>query len=89
MLQPGEIVDRYGGTRDGSQFVSPEGISIEQRSLSPKTNLDLYDKYQVVKPFPVQSGIVAPWFGQPGGGIQYVIKPSINTLINQGYLIKY
>jgi hypothetical protein len=60
MLQQGEIVDRYGGTRDGSRFISPEGIPVGQRSLSPNTDLNLYDKYQVVKPFSVQSGVAAP-----------------------------
>jgi hypothetical protein len=86
-LQPGDVVDRYGGTSDYSRFLAPENTPIGQRSLPPKTNLDLYDRYQVVKPFPVQSGTVAPWFGQPGGGIQYNTQIPINTLIDRGYLM--
>jgi RHS repeat-associated protein len=85
-LKEGDVIDRYGETYEGSRFASPEGVSIEQRSLSPKTNLDLYEKYEVVKPFSVQSGTVAPYFGQPGGGIQYNTVTPIRTLINNGFL---
>jgi RHS repeat-associated protein len=89
MLQPGEVVDRYGGTGNNSRFVSPEGTPIDTRSLPNNTNLNLYERYQVVKPFSVQSGVAAPWFGQPGGGIQYNTVIPIQTLIKQGYLIPY
>jgi hypothetical protein len=89
MLQSGDVVDRYGGTYEGSKYLSPEGTPIDARSLPPNSNLNLYDKYQVVKPFSVQSGAIAPWFGQPGGGIQYYTNTPILQLMNQGYLIKY
>jgi hypothetical protein len=44
----------------------------------PPTNLDTYSasapfnyyRYQVQKAFSVMAGRIAPWFGQPGGGIQ-------------------
>jgi hypothetical protein len=88
MLQPGDVVDRYGGTYEKSQFLSPEGTPIDARSLPPNTNLNLYDKYQVLKPFSVQSGTVAPWFGQSGGGIQYQTSNPILQLKNEGYLIR-
>jgi hypothetical protein len=88
-LKSGDVVDRYGGTTDRSRFLSPQGTPIEARSLPSDTNLNLYDKFQVVRSFPVQSGTVAPWFGQPGGGIQYNTQIPINVLVNRGYLIKY
>jgi hypothetical protein len=86
-LKPGDVIDRYGGTNKTSRFTSPQGTSIEARSLPPDANLSIYEKFQVAKPFQVQSGTVAPWFGQSGGGIQYVTSP-IDLLINQGYITR-
>jgi hypothetical protein len=88
-LKPGDVVDRYGGISPKSEFVSPEGVPIEQRSLPATTDLKLYNKFKVIKPFTVQPGIAAAWFGQPGGGIQYVTPHPINTLISKGYLIPF
>jgi hypothetical protein len=41
---------------------------------------------QVQQPIPVLSGTVAPWFGQMGGGMQYVLNSSVQELINAGAL---
>ena len=85
-LQVGDVIDRYGGTSDMSRFVSPEGTPISARSLPQNTNLNAYDKFQVAKPFPVQSGTASPWFGQPGGGVQYKTLIPIKELVRTGYL---
>ena len=83
-LMPGEIIDRYGF--GGGRFVSPAGTSFESRALRPGTeNLPL-NSYQVMKPFEVNSGGVAPWFGQPGLGTQYELPVSVNTLLKRGIL---
>ena len=37
-----------------------------------------------MEPFDVQSGYIAPWFGQPGGGIQYKMNMSIEELLKAG-----
>jgi hypothetical protein len=39
-----------------------------------------YHRYKVVKKFEVEAGEIAPAFEQPGGGIQYVTKVSIEEL---------
>jgi hypothetical protein len=85
-LQPGDVVDRYGGIKPTSRFLSPEGVSIEQRSLPTNTNLNLYDKYKVMMPFSVKSGQALPWYGQPGLGIQYKTELPISQLVSGGYL---
>ena len=87
-LNIGTIVDRFGGTSDNSRFLAPYGTPIEMRSLPPNINMNLYDRYQVIKPFKVQSGIIAPYFGQVGMGTQYVTSETIKTLLKKGYLIK-
>ena len=44
--------------------------------MSPNSNFDKYNKYEVIKMFPVREGEIAPWFGKPGGGTQFKIDPS-------------
>jgi len=85
-LQPGQIIDRYGNNETGRYF-APEGTPIGNRSLPPGANTNTYNAYEILKPFPVQSGITAPFYGQPGGGVQYY-SPNMNVLqlTNQGYI---
>lgn len=43
--------------------------------------------YEVIKPIAgVESGKSAPWFGEPGGGLQHELPKSIDELIEEGYL---
>ena len=70
ILQPGTRIDRYGS--DFGTFTSPEGIPYEQRAVAPGTDLKPYSVFEVIEPIKVKSGIIAPWFDEPGGGIQYL-----------------
>ena len=45
-----------------------------------------YNVYEVTKPFDVQSSTVAPFYGQPGGGIQYRSNLNILDLLKGGYI---
>lgn len=47
-----------------------------------------YHVYRVVKPLLVLAGPIAPWFGQPGFGVQYVLYENVSTLIGTGYLAR-
>jgi hypothetical protein len=45
----------------------------------------------VVKPFVATESVVAPWYGQPGGGLQIDLKGSsagdtIRLLVRDGFL---
>ncbi|MGG1312690.1 TNT domain-containing protein [Cohnella laeviribosi] len=83
-LQPGTRIDRYG--LETGKFVSPEGTPYEMRSLAPGTETKPYTVYEVVKSLDALGGKIAPWFDQPGGGIQYKFDQSIKELIEGGYL---
>ena len=76
-------LDRYGP--DSGNFLSPAGTPYWQRSLPPDTNPNDYHVYEVIKPLPVQSGQIAAWFGQPGGGVQHYTAGvgSISSLLGQ------
>lgn len=85
ILKPGTLVDRYG--RSGGSFLSPAGTPFEARALPPHyLNTHPYHVYEVVKPFEVQAGRIAPWFGQPGMGTQYLTSVSIQDLLDAGIL---
>jgi RHS repeat-associated protein len=84
-LMPGQTIDRYGGT-DFSRFFSPSGTAEAARALPPGIGDLPLRTFEVVKPFEVQSGIVAPWFNQVGGGIQYMTPVNLDILLNRGIL---
>ncbi|KAF9282911.1 hypothetical protein BGZ88_010788 [Linnemannia elongata] len=92
-LQAGTFVDRFGS--EYGSFISPAEAPYPQRAIPP-SNLNTskdqplypfnYHVYKVVKPFVVEAGPIAPYFGQPGAGTQYHTFSNIMTLIKDGYL---
>ncbi len=94
-------VDRFGSER--GTFLAPDATPYPQRSLPPQ-NLDVFDpahacnyyRYQVIKPFNVEAGPIAPAFGQPGSGLQFQLVGSlfpeapatvdVKWLLDNGYL---
>ena len=84
-LYKGQRIDRYGGG-DWSRFFSPQGTPDFARALPPGTAGQPLRTFEVVKPFPVQSGQVAPAFGQMGGGTQMVSPVNLKTLLDKGIL---
>ncbi|GAB1318723.1 hypothetical protein MFIFM68171_08933 [Madurella fahalii] len=87
------LLDRFGS--EFGTFVSPAGAPYAQRALPP-SNLVAgqgedastynYKVYSVVQELVVLAGPIAPWFGQPGAGVQYMLYDSVANLIEQGYL---
>lgn len=84
VLKPGTQIDRFGW--DGGRFVAPNGSSIAGRSLAPGTTEKPYKVFEVTNRLVVQEGSAAPWFGQPGGGVQYYLPASVEDLLNTGYI---
>jgi hypothetical protein len=82
-LYKGQDIDRYGSVY--GSFLAPAGLPYSARSIPP-SNLDgtppalcNYTDYQVAKSFRVDAGPIAPWFGQPGGGIQFQLDGALVT----------
>jgi hypothetical protein len=71
------FVDRFGA--ETGSYLAPAGTSYAKRALPPQS-LDTfpdgppynYHVYVVIRPFRVDAGPIAPWFGQKGGGVQFV-----------------
>lgn len=79
------LIDRVGGR--GGTFVSPAGTPLELRALPPGAAGKPLETYEIIRPIPeALSGPVAPWFGQPGRGIQFQLPASVGWLIENGYL---
>ena len=78
-LRPGEQIDRYGG--NNGTFFGDEGTTIPERAMAPNSDFSKYNKYVVAREMPVRKGKIAPWFDQPGGGIQYQIDPGFVSSI--------
>ncbi|MBY6019644.1 glycohydrolase toxin TNT-related protein [Halomonas denitrificans] len=83
-LRPGSVVDRYGSP--GGYFVAPIGTPFGQRSLPEHVRGLRYTRFEVLKPINVRSGPAAPWFGQSGGGTQFLLPQRASTLIRSGHL---
>src|SRR5262249_31936760 len=84
-LNEGQVIDRFGGS-DYSRFFSPPGTPAAARALPPGVADQQLRTFQVLKPFEVQSGTVAPAFGQLGLGSQYRSSMQLGDLLNGGFL---
>jgi hypothetical protein len=80
-----ERIDRYGGS-DFSRFFSPAGTPRAARALPPGTADQPLRTFEVVKPFEVQAGTVAPAFGEIGLGTQYKTPVRLEVLLKRGII---
>lgn len=86
-------LDRIGGP-NGTYF-SPDGTPFGQRALPPdrlnfqRTTYEINDANPLVQSgrFTVERSDIAPWFGQPGGGVQYRFFSPTGKELTQGDLL--
>ena len=79
-LRPGDLMDRYGA--EGSQFVAPLNTPFEARGIDPRKKGDGPHVYEVLEPMDVPGGPAMPWYGHPGGGVQYKLPATVQDLIS-------
>jgi hypothetical protein len=101
-LGSGRRIDRYGS--EYGSYLAPEGLPYATRAIPPQS-LDSepaapcnYHVYKVIRPFTVDAGPIAPWFGQPGYGWQFQLdarhvpgapaRLNVLWLIDNGYLAR-
>ncbi|KAF7362734.1 Hemagluttinin repeat family protein [Mycena venus] len=83
VLPAGTLLDRFG--RETGSYLSPLHTPANQRSLAP-SSFDPpaeYHVYKVLTELAVEEGKTAPWFGQPGLGIQYHLSVGVSTLLGK------
>ena len=79
-LPSGDVLTRYG--KPTGRYVSPDGMTFEQRALPSSTSEGDFHIYIVERSIDgVEKGKIAPWFGRAGGGIQYKLPDRIVTLM--------
>lgn len=94
-LPPGTVLDRFGNP--GGSYLSPAGTLFGDRALPPTSAGADYRQYEVTaEPLPpgwrIEAAQIAPWFGQPGGGVQYRIVDQdgndgpVQELLDRRYL---
>ena len=84
-LPAGDLLTRYG--KPTGRYVSPDGMTFEQRALPSTTSEGDFHVYRVERPIDgVQKGKIAPWFGRTGGGIQYKLPDRIVNLMEASML---
>jgi hypothetical protein len=97
-IPQGTVIDRFG--HPGGAWLSPDGTPFAERALPPDSATKPYHQYVVNDPSKLPAGYhieeskVAPWFHQPGGGVQFrIIGPDGNDapvqhLLDSQYLKK-
>lgn len=102
-LAAGTRIDRFGYA--GGSYLAPARTQFLQRALPPQnlttpvgTPQSNYHLYCVLAAFDVDAGLIAPWFEQPGLGLQYKLDPSyvpgagaaisVAWLLQNGYLVE-
>lgn len=83
-LLPGARIDRIGF--DGGRFLSPAGTPMQMRALRPGAETRPLRIFEVVKPLNVRAGEIAPAYGRPGLGTQFVTDRPVRELLHEGFL---
>jgi hypothetical protein len=74
---------------DSGRYASPPDTPAWARSLPPDKQILPETTYNVIKPiYGVSSGPATAWFGQLGGGTQYMLPASIQYYIDKGFVAK-
>ncbi|TWP44756.1 DUF4237 domain-containing protein [Lentzea tibetensis] len=94
-LRVGRKLDRFGS--EFGAFLAPAGSPYSSRAIPPQS-LNTFDPayrcnyhaYRVTKSFKVWEGPIAPWFQQPGNGVQEKLDRALvpgDGALNVGWLI--
>jgi hypothetical protein len=79
----GDVIGGTGGTFVAPYYTDPMSLSLPYHQLPNMCDPTMYIVNQQIT---VISGQAAPWFGQYGGGTQYILPQTIQELINSGIL---
>jgi hypothetical protein len=83
-IEAGTELDRFGSKY--GVFFGKKGEAFSHRSMRPLDGPINYTVYVVVERLPMIVGEIAPAFGQPGGGTQFIASRPVIDLINGGFI---
>lgn len=84
-LQPGMRIDRYG-SENGRFFATPN-TPYAARALPYDPAKLPHTVYVIQKPLTVEECTAAPWFDEPGGGIQFKAAEPAAQLKAEGVIV--
>ncbi|MER5299719.1 TNT domain-containing protein [Streptomyces lasiicapitis] len=101
----GDHMDRFGGPnggflapRDGTPYTEralpPSNVSADASAKGPGYHAYRWARdwgpAEVAQYGNIQGGKIAPWFGQPGGGTQYLLPKGVNVqwLLDNRYIVE-
>lgn len=97
-LPAGVALSRFG--YPGGSYLSTDASYFAQLALPPSSSVEPYFEYVLADPaklpvgFQIEQSQVAPWFGQPGGGMQFRITgpdgrdAPVQALLTAGFLAR-
>lgn len=86
VLKEGVEYERFGDNGN-AHYYTEVGASLGSRALPPGSEYKKTIKIVPLEDIPCESGIIAPWFGQPGMGKQFYTKETRNKLQSQGKIL--
>lgn len=86
ILTPGTEIDRFGDQLGNTVYAAR--TRYPHRSLPPDYIERQYRVYRVRDPLRALTGTAIPWFGQPGGGMAYLLPRSIKDLLHEGAIVE-
>ena len=75
------VIDRFGNNH--GTFFAQDGLSIDQRAMSPLSDFTTHNRYVVTTPLPAREGVAASWFDMSGGGVQFQLDPNFVSQIRE------
>ena len=86
-LRAGEVLQRYGGP--SGTYLAPLGTAYQSVALPGGSQEKAKHYYRVVRPVSVTQGRIAPAFGEPGGGMQFITSQPVSELLKNGSLERW
>jgi hypothetical protein len=86
ILTPGTEIDRFGDQLGNTVYAAR--TRYPHRSLPPDYIERQYRVYRIRDPLRALTGTAIPWFGQPGGGMAYLLPRSIGDLLHEGAIVE-
>jgi hypothetical protein len=73
---------------EASEYASPSNTPFHQHAIPPSWIGQPYTRWRPLRELPdsVLEGDIAPWFEQPGGGMQYKFDRPIEGYLDNEYL---
>ena len=86
------VLSPFVPTEDNTEFMWAIDTRFAELSFPPTYLQEPFQNrtFEALMALPdgIVAGRIAPWFGQPGGGLQYHFPKGIRWYVNNGYIVE-